>query len=165
MGAGRAVSVEILHFLNLDGDRFGPLPLAIALVVLIERELCARDGGAVVAGSDELFEAELVEVGGEVLEEIALEGVVAVAVHDLAAEGVRVELEVGLDLFLDVDILGVELVLFGRLRGAQISIHRLAFRFRRRGRQTAGPSEPFACVFPRCRLRHGLSVFHQGSPN
>src|SRR5438270_509133 len=47
-----------------------------------------------------------------------------------SARGVGVELEVGFDLFLDVDILGVELVLFGRLRGAQISIHRLAFRFR-----------------------------------
>jgi hypothetical protein len=77
----------------------------------------AGDGGAVVAGGDELFEAELVEVGGEVLEEVALERVVAVAVDDLAAEGVGVELQVGLDLFLDVDVLGVELVLLGRLRG------------------------------------------------
>ena len=115
--AGRAVSVDILHFLDLDGDRLGLLALAIALVVLTERELCAGDGGAVVAGGDELLQAELVEVGGEVLEEVALEGVVAVAVDDLAAEGVGVELEVGLDLFLDVDVLGVELVLLGRLRG------------------------------------------------
>ena len=115
--AGRAVSVDILHFLDLDGDRLGLLALAIALVVLTERELCAGDWGAVVAGGDELFQAELVEVGGEVLEEIALERVVAVAVDDLAAEGVGVELEVGLDLFLDVDVLGVELVLLGRLRG------------------------------------------------
>ena len=89
--------------------------------------LCAGDGGAVVAGGDELFEAELVEVGGEVLEEVALEGVVAVAVDDLAAEGVGVELQVGLDLFLDVDVLGVELVLLGRLRGAEASVQRLAF--------------------------------------
>src|SRR5262249_21264881 len=92
--AGRAVSVDILHFLDLDGDRLGLLALAIALVVLTERELCAGDGGAVVGGSDELFDAKPVEVGGEVLEEIALEGVVAVAVDDLAAEGVGVELEV-----------------------------------------------------------------------
>ena len=125
--ASRAVSVDILHFLDLDGDRLGLLALAIALVVLTERELCAGDWGAVVAGGDELFEAELVEVGGEVLEEVALEGVVAVAVDDLAAEGVGVEFEVGLDLFLDVNVLGVELVLLGRLCGGQISIHRLAF--------------------------------------
>ena len=89
--------------------------------------LCAGDGGAVVAGGDELFQAELVEIGGKVLEEIALEGVVAVAIDNLAAESVGVKLEVGLDLFLDVDILGVELVLLGRLRGTEISIHRLAF--------------------------------------
>src|SRR5262249_24027143 len=88
-------------------------------------ELCAGDGGTIVAGGDELFEADLVEVGGEVLEEIALEGVVAVAVGDLTAEGVGVELQVGLDLLLDVAVLVVELVLLGRFRGAQASVHRL----------------------------------------
>jgi len=105
------------------------LALAIALVVLTERELCAGDGGAVVAGGDELFEGELVEVGGEVLEEVALEGIVAVAIDDLATESVGVELEVGLDLFLDVDVLGVELVLLGRLRGLKASIQWLGFCF------------------------------------
>ncbi len=120
--AGRAVSVDILHFLDLDGDRLGLLALAITLVVLTERELCAGDRGPVVAGGDELFEAELVEVGGEVLEEVALEWVVAVAVDDLAAEGVGVELQVGLDLFLDIDVQGVELVLLGIPRFAQAFI-------------------------------------------
>ena len=52
--SGRAVSVDILDFLDLDGDRLGLLPLAIALVVLTERELCAGDWGAVVAGCDKL---------------------------------------------------------------------------------------------------------------
>jgi hypothetical protein len=89
--------------------------------------LCAGDGGAIVAGGDELLEAELVKVGGEVLKEIAFEGVVAVAVDDLAAEGVLVELQIGRDLFLDVDVLGVKLVLLGRLRGAEILIRRLVF--------------------------------------
>ena len=111
-----------------DGERLGLLALAIALVVFREQGALAGDGGAVVAGGDELFEAELVEVGGEVLEEVALEGVVAVAVDDLAAEGVGVELQVGFDLFLDVDVLGVELVLLGRLGGAEASVQRLAFR-------------------------------------
>jgi hypothetical protein len=36
-------------------------------------------------------------------------------------------IKVSLDLFLDVDVLGVELVLLGRLRGAQASVQRLAF--------------------------------------
>ena len=124
---GRAVSVEIRHFLDLDGNRLGLLALAIALAVLTERELCAGDRGAVVAGGYELFQAELVEVGGEVLEEVALEGVVAVAVYDLAAEGVGIELEVCLDLLLDVDVLGVELVMLGRLRGAQTLVQRFDF--------------------------------------
>ena len=87
----------------------------------------ACDGGAIIAGGDELLEAEPVEVGGEVLEEVALEGVVAVAVDDLAAEGVGVELQVGLDLLLDVNILGVEFVLPGHLRGAEASVQRLTF--------------------------------------
>lgn len=116
--AGRAVSIDILYFFDFDGDRLRLLAFAIALVVLTERELCSGDGGAVVAGGDELFEAELVEVGGEILEEVALEWVVAVAVDDFAAEGVAVELEVSLDLFLDVNVLGVELVLLGRLGDA-----------------------------------------------
>ena len=120
----RAVAVLVLHMVEDDGDRLGLLALAIALVVFREQGALAGDGGAVVAGGDELLEAELVKVGGEVLEEVALEGVVAVAVDDLAAEGVGVELQVGLDLFLDVDVLGVELVLLGRLRGAEPLIQR-----------------------------------------
>ena len=120
--AGSAISVDILHFLDLDGDRLGLLALAIPLVVLTERELSPGDRGTVVAGGDELLEAELVEVGGEVLEEIALERVVAIAVDYLAAEGVGVKLQVSLDLFLDVHVLGVELVLLGRLRGVQASV-------------------------------------------
>jgi hypothetical protein len=89
---------------------------------------CAGDGGTVVAGGDELFEAKRVELGGEVFKEAALERIVAIAVHDLAPEGVGVELEVCLHLFLDVDVLGVELVLLGRLGGGQASVQRRAFR-------------------------------------
>jgi hypothetical protein len=124
----RAVAVLVLHMVEDDGERLGLLALAIPLVVFREQGELAGDGGAVVAGGDELLEAELVEVGGEVLEEVALEGVVAVAVDDLAAEGVGVELEVGLDLLLDVDVLGVELVLLGRLRGARDQLKPFAYR-------------------------------------
>jgi hypothetical protein len=106
-----AVSVLVFHAVEDDGESLRFLALAIPLVVFREQGALPGDGGAVVAGGDEFFEAELVEVGGEVLEEVALEWVVAIAVDDLAAEGAGVELEVGLDLFLDVDVLGVELVL------------------------------------------------------
>ena len=120
-----AVTVLVVHMVDDDGERLGLLSLAVALVVFREQGALAGDGGAVVAGGNELLDAELVEVGGEVLEEVALEGVVAVAIDDLAAEGVGVELQVGFNLFLDVNILGVELVLLGRLRGVQASIQRL----------------------------------------
>jgi len=113
-----AVAVLVFHMVEGDGERLGLLALAIPLVVFREQGALAGDGRAVVAGGDELFEAELGEVGGKVLEEVALERVVAVAIDDLAAKGVGVELQVGLDLFLDVDILGIELVLLGRPRGA-----------------------------------------------
>jgi hypothetical protein len=122
----RPVAVLVFHVVEDDGHRLGLLAFAVALVVFREERALPGDGGAVVAGGDELLEAELVEVCREVLEEVALEGVVAVAVDDLAAEGVRVELEVGLDLFLDVDVLRVELVLLGGLGGTQATVEGLA---------------------------------------
>jgi hypothetical protein len=125
--ADRAVSVDILHFLNLDRNRLGFLAFAIALIVLRERELFAGDWGTVIAGGDEPFEAEAVKIGGKVFKKVALEGIVAVAVDDLAAEGVGIEFEVGLDLFLDIKVLSLELVFLGRLRCAEIAIHRLIF--------------------------------------
>jgi hypothetical protein len=77
-----------------------------------------------LAGGDQLFEAELVEVGGEVLEEIALERIIAVAIDHLVAEGVGIKVQVSLDLLLDVDVLRVELVLLGRPCCAEALIHR-----------------------------------------
>jgi len=120
---GRAVSVDILHVFDLDGDRLGLLALTIVLVVLEERELFAGNWGAVVTGGDELFQTKSVEVGCEVFEEVAFEGVVAITVDDLTAKGVPVELQISLNLFLDVNVLSVELILLGRLRGTEISIH------------------------------------------
>src|SRR4051812_48502967 len=104
---------------DYDGDGSGLLSLSVPRVVFVEERHLPGEGRAVVARGDELLETELIEVGGEVFEEVALEGVVAVAIHDLAAEGVGVELKVGLDLLLDVNVLGVKLVLLRRLRGAQ----------------------------------------------
>jgi len=119
-----AVTVLVVHTVEDNGERLGFLALAITLVVFREQGALASDGRAIVAGCDELLQPELVEVGGEVLEEVALEGVVAVAVDNLATEGVGVELKVGFDLLLDVDVLSVELVLLGRLRGGKALVHR-----------------------------------------
>ncbi len=105
--SSHAVSVDVLHFLDLDSDRLGLLALAVAFVVLTERKLCPGDRGAVVAGGDKSFQPEPVEVSGEVLEEVAFEGVVAVAIDDLASEGVGVEFEVGFNFFLNVNILAL----------------------------------------------------------
>lgn len=105
--------------------------------VALEEQLDVSDVGravvvlifhVVVAGSAELLDAELVEVGSEILKEVALEGIVAVAVDDVVPEGVGVELEAGFDFLLDVDVLDVELVLLGRLGGVQASVQRVRHR-------------------------------------
>lgn len=75
--------------------------------------LAAGDGGARVAGGDELLQPEGVEVQCEVLKEIALERVVAIAQDDLAFEVVPVMDE----LVLDVGHACVELVVLGLLGG------------------------------------------------
>ena len=98
---GRAVAVLVIHPVEDDGQRLGLAPPPVARVVLREQRHLPGDGRAVIAGGDQLPETQLVEVGGEVLEEVALERVVAIAVDDLIAKGVGVELQVGLDLFLD----------------------------------------------------------------
>ncbi len=134
----RAVLVEVGDLVDLDQvspvptTRLAPHPLPplpaihrgegvqIRLQPLhhYQRKLSADDGGAGVAGGDELLQDEGVEVGGEVLEEVALEGVVAVAEDDLALEAVLVMLE----LVGDVGELGVELVLLGRLGAGEGAI-------------------------------------------
>lgn len=75
--------------------------------------LAAGDGGARVAGGDELLQPEGVEVQCEVLEEVRLERVVAVAQDDLAFEMFPVVNE----LVLDVGHACVELVVLGLLGG------------------------------------------------
>lgn len=75
--------------------------------------LAAGDGGARVAGGCQALQSEAVEVQREVLEEVALERVVAIAEHDLAFEVVLVVDQ----LVLDVGHARVELVVFGLFRG------------------------------------------------
>jgi hypothetical protein len=107
-----------------SGERLRLLAFAIPLAVFREQGALTSDGRAVVAGRDKPLEAELIEVGGEVLEEVTFERVIAVAVDNLAAKGVGVELKISLDLFLDVGILGVKLVLLGFSGPLQIDILR-----------------------------------------
>jgi hypothetical protein len=69
------IQKEVEAYLEFDPDTFrGKVvycncddPFESNFFKLTERELCAGDGRAVVAGGDELLEAELVEVGGEVI--------------------------------------------------------------------------------------------------
>ena len=88
----------------------------ILIHVIVEQGwlvLAAGDGGARVAGGDELLQPEGVEVQREVLEKVRLERVVAVAQDDLAFEVVPVMDE----LVLDVGHARVELVVLGLLGG------------------------------------------------
>lgn len=105
-----AVCVRDLGDLYLVGLRLG-CTLGHSLHIK-QGELFASDRAAGVAGGDELLQAKMVEVHGEELEEVGLVGVVAVAEHHLAAELVPVVPELG----LDVDQLGVELVVLGPVR-------------------------------------------------
>ena len=77
-------------------------------------QLRVGDGRAVVAGGDELLQSEVVEARGEVVEEVAFIGIVAVAEHGLSLEKARVVLQ----LRLDVAELRVKLVLLRVLRVA-----------------------------------------------
>ena len=104
---GRAVGVRVGHL--GDFDFVGRLRSGVAFRDAGDAEeiqLALHDGGAGVAGGDEFAEAEEVEVEGEVLEEVAFEGVVAVAEDGLALELVAVVAH----LRLDVGQLRVELV-------------------------------------------------------
>lgn len=74
---------------------------------------CRRRWGARVAGGCQALQSQVVEVQREVLEEVALERVVAVAEHDLAFE---VVLAVN-QFVLDVGHARVELVVLGLLGG------------------------------------------------
>jgi hypothetical protein len=74
-----------------NGDGLGLLATAVAFGVFIERELGAGDGRPIVACSDELLQADLVEICGEVFEEVAFKRVIAVAINDFVAEGVGVK--------------------------------------------------------------------------
>ena len=125
--AGRTISIKIFHLLDLKSHCFWFRALGSPLKVIFESELYPSDWGTNVTGGDESFKPEFVEVGGEILEEIALEGVVAIAVDDLTTKSVGVEFEVGIDLFLDVEILRVEFVLLGRPGSAEASVQRLTF--------------------------------------
>jgi len=93
--------------------------LSLAIALFVFRKECTLlltcDRRSIIAGSNQLFQTEPIEVRCKVLEEITLEGIVTIAVNNFAAECLRIEFKVRLDLFLDVDVLGIKFVLLGLL--------------------------------------------------
>jgi hypothetical protein len=73
--------------------------------------MCADNGRLLIACSYELLEAESVEIEREILEEVALEWVVAVAENRFAAQ-LRLVI---FQLVADVAKLGIKLILLGLL--------------------------------------------------
>lgn len=122
---GIAVALEFV-----DADLVG-VGLAVAVCVALVFEV-KRAGGLMraaevglllfVAGRDQPFELQPLEIVGEVVEEVADARVVAIAKDGLALEVGGVVLE----FLLDVGKLGVKLVLLGRLGGVQTAIQGLA---------------------------------------
>ena len=109
------VAVEVGHFGNLH---LVSNLLLVRAVAEVEQQFVALHRRAVEAGGNEFAEPERVEVEREILEEIALVRVVAVAEHGLAAEVLLVVFQfVG-----DVLHLCVELVLLGTRSGVQVLV-------------------------------------------
>jgi len=75
-----------------------------------------------VAGGDELLQAEAFKVLGEEAGELAPFRIVTRQENGLAAERVRVVVQIGVYLLLDVVVLRVELVVLRALRGGQCFI-------------------------------------------
>jgi hypothetical protein len=97
-GIGNVVAVLVPLVLEVDG----------LLRVVLANEICVL---ALVASGDELPESQLLEVVGEVMEEVAHAGVVAVAIDDLALEVLFVVPQ----FLLDIRQLRLELVLLGQV--------------------------------------------------
>ena len=112
----RTVAVQVGH--GADVDLVGLAPGRVGLAVEAKDQFGAPHGRAVVARAEEAAQAEPVEVQGEILEEVALIGVVAVAKDGLPAEVGQVVLQ----LTFDVGELGVELVFLGALGGVEVPV-------------------------------------------
>ena len=129
-----------------DADFFGvrnPVAVLVAVIDEVYGTLAVVPGKQIdvlvlVAGGDESFEPEGLELVGEIMEEVGNARIVAVAENGLAPEVVAVVS----DFFRDVGELRVELVLFRRLGGRQrmgAHVVFLSFPARRRGRKRACP--------------------------
>lgn len=136
--AGDLFAAEVAIFLQVIPNKILEVDLAFAGEIVREGEDLAvgfgfggveagavdlEEGGLVaffvgfavegVTGADEFFEAETLEVLCKVLGEVAPFGVITGEEDGLAAKDIGVVFEVGGDLFFDVVVLGVELVVFG----------------------------------------------------
>ena len=88
-----------------------------------EGQFVSGEGGIDVTGGDQFLQPEEVEVQGEILEEVALVGVVAVAENGLTAEVGDVVTQFG----FDVGELGVEYVFLGDVGVEQSGVVRHAW--------------------------------------
>ena len=102
-----------------NGNSLGLLAMSIAFDVFIEGELGAGNGRPIVACGNELLQADFVKICGKVFEEVAFKWIIAVAINDFVAESVGVKFEISFYFFLDVDVLCVELILFGFFSGGK----------------------------------------------
>lgn len=112
--------------MDADFVRVGDAVIVLVAVVFevdsrLRRVLAEQIGVAIlVAGCDQLFQLQLLEVVREVVKEVADLGIVAVAQDGLVLEMLRVMPQ----LLLNVGELGVKLILFGRFRCVQTSVQR-----------------------------------------
>ena len=133
----QVVDVDAAAAVRVAGE-FENLSLDAGLVDVEQRAFRFEEGGLVVlvllaldgvGRADEAFQTQTFEVLGEETGEVGPLGVVARQEDGLVAKGVRVVLQVGIDFFLDVGVLGVKLVVLGSLSGAKIRVvgHKLRF--------------------------------------
>lgn len=129
-----AIAVHIPHFIDNEPIRrylrpsFRRIRLLQYLLLVagekrwLKHELRIRDRRRLVARGDEPLQSERVEIEYEVAEEIALERIVAIAVHGLPAKHVRVIVQVRADFFLDIVVLRIELIILRPFRPVQIPV-------------------------------------------
>jgi hypothetical protein len=86
-----AVQVAASLMMNRLAVILGGPWFAEGSLIAEQRQFGVSDGRGFVAGGEELFKSELLKIKREIAEEVALEGIVAVAIDDLIAEDVLVE--------------------------------------------------------------------------
>ena len=110
------IAILIPHLCNLH--LIGYLGWFLVITVEVQQQFVAHHRRPVVAGTYQFLEPQLIETQSEILEEVALIGVIAVAEHHLVLE-VR---PIMMQLTLNIGELRVELILLCRLGSIEIFI-------------------------------------------